>query len=304
MRGMIAMLAIFGLMGLAFSASLMFGHDLDDDSTSDMDGTDDDPILGDQSSAGVETLDSLLSDAASGFTDFSDGDLTVFTGGENETIETGSGNDLIDAGDGDDVVSAGAGNDEVHGGLGNDILFGEVGDDALYGHVGDDTLAGGEGDDTLVGGDGRDMPEGGDGNDSLQGSLGEDTLSGGNGDDVMFGGEGNDVLDGRDADNGADFLNGGAGDDVLWAGVGDHLNGGTGADRFAMEVNSSVFVDDFDLDEDTIEVAYDADGGEPILSFIDNDDGVILMADDTVVATFAGLTSLDLALVPVVLTAV
>ena len=117
------MLAIFGLMGLAFSASLMFGHDLDDDSTSDMDGTDDDPILGDQSGAGVETLDSLLRDAASGFTDFSGGDLTVFTGGESETIETGSGNDLIDAGDGDDVVSAGAGNDEVHGGLGNDIFL-------------------------------------------------------------------------------------------------------------------------------------------------------------------------------------
>jgi len=40
------------------------------------------------------------------------------------------------------------------------------------------------------------------------------------------------------------------------------------------------------------------------LSFFDNDDGAVLMADDTVAATFAGLTSLDLASVPVVLTAI
>lgn len=146
------------------------------------------------------------------------------------------------------------------------------------------------------------MLNGGDGDDQMLGSLGNDTLIGGNGQDVMFGGSGDDVLDGRDDDS-MDFVNGGAGDDILIAGVGDYLNGGDGADLFSLGAETDAFVDDFDPDEDSIEVAYDAIGGEPVLRFIDGDDGVLLMADNTAVATFAGLTALDLIDVPIVLTA-
>lgn len=305
------MLAILGLFGLALSAVMVTGHDYDDGSAESDDlneASDTSEIQGetislDELLTGDDLNESLLSDEQSGVTDLSGDDLIIYTGDADDVITTGAGDDLIDGGAGNDVIDAGAGADEVHGGLGDDALTGGDGDDDLYGHVGDDSLLGGAGNDALVGGDGQDVLEGGDGDDSLSGDLGNDTLTGGNGADVMFGGSGDDVLDGRD-DGSIDFLNGGAGDDYIISGMDDHLNGGTGADTFAMAVNSGTFVDDFDIDEDTIEVAYDADGGEPVLSFFDNDDGAVLMADDTVVATFAGLTSLDLASVPVVLTAI
>lgn len=296
------MLAILGLFGLALSAVMITGHDANDMDVHDEGDTELEP-LGDDAASDVVQLDELLGSSETGFADTSDENINYTAGSEGDVITTGAGDDLIDAGDGDDTVDTGAGNDEVHGGLGDDIVYGNDGIDHLLGHVGNDTLYGGSGDDDLNGGDGHDFVDGGEGDDAISGSIGNDLLIGGNGSDVMFGGDGNDVLDGRD-DGSKDFINGGDGDDVFIAGSGDNLNGGDGADLFAMEIDTSALIDDFNIDEDSIEIAYDQTGPVPTLSYHDSDDGVILMADDTPVATFAGLTSLDLASVPVVMTPV
>ena len=156
----------------------------------------------------------------------------------------------------------------------------------------------------MIGGDGTDILQGGDGNDALQGYLGNDTLIGGNGADVLFGGYGDDLLHGSNDDGAMDYLNGSADDDVLLAGIGDHLNCGTGSDLFGLSSDFNAYVDDFKLDEDTIEVTYDALTTAPTLRLEDTDDGVRLFADGEIVATFAGHAALDLASVPILLTAV
>ncbi len=296
------MFAILGLFGLALSAVMMTGTEFDDASTAEQDAADADAAKDDLSPE-IVTLDQLLSDSGEGATDQSGEDVIVFAGDADDLLVTGAGNDLVSGEDGNDTIDGGAGDDELHGGRGDDTVNGGADNDELFGHVGDDTIDGGDGNDALNGGDGADILIGGDGDDSMLGSLGGDTLIGGNGEDVMFGGSGDDLLDGRD-DGSFDFLNGGAGDDVLLAGVGDFLNGGDGADLFGFETQSNAFVDDFNPDEDSIEIAYGAGDTPPVLQFIDNDEGVLLMADDTAVATFAGLTALDMADIPVTLTPV
>lgn len=296
-----AMLAILGILGVALSAMVISGHEEDD-----LEPVDADELDGELEATGaanaVMSLNYLLGDSQSGFTDESGADVNYTAGDADDLITTGAGNDLLDGGEGNDEIDAGAGDDVLHGGLGDDILRGNDGNDQVFGHVGDDQLFGGLGDDALNGGEGDDTLIGGEGDDQLLGSLGNDTLIGGNGQDVLFGGSGDDVLDGRD-DDGMDFLNGGAGNDHLIAGFGDHLNGGDGADLFSVETGSNVFIDDFNIDEDTLEIAYDATGGVPELTFFDTDEGTVLMAGETTIATFAGLTSLDLSSVPVVMTA-
>jgi Ca2+-binding RTX toxin-like protein len=293
------MFAILGLLSLALSAVMFTGTDFGDDDAVSADDDASGNAAGD-STQEVVSLDNLLDGSAQGMTDDSGDNLVIFSGSADDDIVTGAGNDFIDAEDGDDTIIAGAGQDILHGGRGADIIFGENGADQIYGHVGDDTLYGGDGDDSIIGGDGADFLDGGDGDDALQGYLGNDTLTGGNGADVMFGGSGDDLLDGRD-DGGMDFMNGGAGDDILLAGTGDYLNGGSGADRFVMEENSSAYVEDFDPDEDTIEITYDSADEKPVLRFEDTDEGALLFANDEIVGTFAGHTALDLADVPIVL---
>lgn len=280
---------------------MLTGTEMDDVSTTEQDAADA-KAAQDEEPSEIVTIDQILDDADSGSADVVDNDIVLFATEFDDQLAMGSGSDLVSGEDGDDTIDGGDGDDELHGGRGNDTITGSGGNDALFGHTGDDTMDGGIGDDSLNGGNGSDTLLGGDGNDALLGSLGNDNLVGGNGEDVMFGGSGDDMLDGRD-DGSRDYLNGGAGDDILISGVGDNLNGGDGADLFMLETDSGAYVDDFNLDEDTIEIAYDAAGGEPTLQFIDNDDGVLLMAGDTAVATFAGLTALDLAGVPVVMTA-
>ncbi|MCO4848484.1 MAG: calcium-binding protein [Yoonia sp.] len=297
------MLAILGLLSVALSAVMLTGADFGfgddakgDDGASTSTDTDKEPE--------IVSLDAILDDSAQGVSDQSGDDTIIFSGNGDDAVVTGDGDDLIDAEDGNDTVDGGNGDDELHGGRGDDEIIGGGGDDTLYGHVGDDIMFGGTGNDAMIGGDGMDVLEGGDGDDALQGYLGNDTLIGGNGTDVLFGGSGDDLLDGRDDDGAMDFLNGSAGDDVLLAGTGDHLNGGTGADVFGLSHDSNAYVQDFDLDDDSIEVAYDTLSAVPILRFEDIEDGVLLLADGEIVATFAGHTALDMASVPVLLTAV
>lgn len=190
--------------------------------------------------------------------------------------------------------------DVLFGEMGDDLILGAGGDDDLFGMIGDDVLTGADGDDTLTGGDGTDVLFGGAGNDTLAGGWGDDMLDGGAGQDLLNGGGGNDVLDGRDADGGFDYMNGGAGDDLLLAGQGDHLNGGEGADAFGLLADGKNTIDDFDPDQDMLEVTYFGDT-PPVLSTALGDDGLTLLADDTVVAYLSGVKTLDLS--TVVLTA-
>lgn len=298
------MFAILGLIGVALSAFVISGTDFGEEAKADE--PDFDPLPED--TPPVVSVDILLDDleehenlAELTPSDPQTPDERVFGSDAGDTIIVGDTDDFVDTQDGDDTITGGAGNDTLHGGRGDDAVFGGSGDDALFGHVGDDTLAGGTGADALIGGDGDDALYGGDGDDALQGYLGNDRLIGGNGADVLFGGAGDDVLDGRDQDNSADFLNGSAGDDTLLAGVGDYLNGGTGADLFGLESDSNAYVEDFDPDEDRIEVTFDQDSAAPLIRFEDTDAGAILLADGTIVATFAGHAALDLANVPVTL---
>ncbi|MCF7699270.1 calcium-binding protein [Loktanella sp. M215] len=192
--------------------------------------------------------------------------------------------------DSDDTIDGDTGNDEVYGGGGKDLITGNMGDDILFGEDGADSMNGGSGNDLLFGGAGDDI---------LEGGWGDDSLTGGEGRDLLNGGGGNDVLDGRDADGGFDYLNGGAGDDLLLAGAGDHLNGGEGADIFSLTRDGANTIDDFDAARDVIEVTYS--GTPPVLSTMTADDGLTLLADDTVVAHLAGLKDFDLS--SVILTA-
>lgn len=260
------MFAILGLLSVALSAVMLAGTDFG--FGDDADGDDDTSKSTDtEQEPEIVSLDAILDSSAQGVSDQTGDDTIIFSGDADDVIVTGDG------------------------------------DDTLFGHVGDDVMFGGAGNDAMIGGDGTDILEGGDGDDALQGYLGDDTLIGGNGADVLFGGSGDDLLDGRDDDGGTDFLNGSAGDDVLLAGTGDHMNGGTGADLFGLSNDSNAYVDDFDPDEDSIEVAYDALSTTPIMRYEDNDDGAMLFADDEIVATFAGQTALDMASVPILLTA-
>ena len=190
----------------------------------------------------------------------------------------------------DDIIDGDATRDMIDGGDGNDDVTG---------NLGDDSLTGGLGDDHLVGGSGNDFLSGDDGDDTLEGGWDDDMLIGGTGRDLLNGGGGDDLIDGRDADDGFDYLNGGAGDDVLLAGRGDHLNGGAGADTFAILSDGDNFIDDFDPAVDTLEVTYTGDA--PLLTTTGSDDGLIVMADDVVVARLPGITTFDLS--TVVLTA-
>ena len=138
---------------------------------------------------------------------------------------------------------------------------------------------------------------GGAGNDALLGSLGDDVLVGGAGADTLHGGSGNDVLFDRD-DADLDYLNGGAGDDILIGGDGDNLHGGTGADTFALMPNNNAIIEDFNTTEDLIEITYE--GEPPILSTTQGEAGLMLLADGETVATFIGLTELDVATVTLI----
>lgn len=297
------MLAIFGLMGIAVSAMIFTGDEFENgtDQSDAQRPEDDEPdaeiipmdeIIDEKlaepdakGTAHEEPGDIIIPDA------HIDGDQVIYATDEDDRIITGSGDDYVDGKDGNDRIDTGAGDDEVDGGRGDDTLDGGTGNDDLSGHIGDDVLFGRSGDDTLNGGGGDDRLYGGDGDDALLGSMGNDLLVGGDGADTLHGGSGNDSLDGR-GDNIRDFLNGGAGDDTLLAGANDHLHGGTGADNFGLAERLDAVVADFDPADDVIEITYE--GITPQLSTTQSDSGLVLFADEEVVATFTNLTELNL----------
>ena len=281
------MLAILGLtLGAAVAAFIL--TDIEDDISTEHQHSDRTP---DEPDLPVIPFDTVMA--------ASDQDSIVFSGDADDTVITGDGNDHLDGEDGDDHLIAGAGHDTLEGGRGNDILEGGTGDDTLNGHVGDDVLLGNAGNDTLNGGDGADYLDGGDGDDWLLGSFGDDVLIGGQGADTLHGGMGNDVVYDR-GDSDRDYLNGGDGDDTLIGDDGDVLHGGTGADMFSLADDDSVTIQDFDGDEDQIEILHN--GTAPILTTAQTPEGLSLMADGEIVAIFQNVSHLDVSQVTLIAT--
>ena len=139
-------------------------------------------------------------------------------------------------------------------------------------------------DDTLLGTDRDDV---------LFGFDGDDQLSGGAGADVLNGGAGNDLVTGDD-DSEGDELIGGDGDDWVVMGDGDTGTGGSGDDEFHMDANGTVHIRDYNPDDDRLMVYYDPAGPVPTLKTEMTETGMLLLADDTVVAVLAGVKELDL----------
>ncbi|KFE35363.1 calcium-binding protein [Thioclava atlantica] len=211
------------------------------------------------------------------------------------------------------------------GGPQADLLSGRMGNDVLLGHGGADTLQGAAGDDTLWGGPGDDLLQGGAGNDALHANAGDDTLEGGEGDDHLYvgasgtdhllGGAGHDTLVADDP-AGGDTLSGGAGHDVLVAtGAGNSLEGGADADTISTVLGNDVTLDptggtahdtleldvtggsgvttvhDFHIGEDSLDLTA---GASAHFSVADEGGDLLLSADGTVVARFAGLAGTSL----------
>ena len=241
---------------------------------------------------------------------------------EGSEISLGDDGEQAAGGEGDDTITGGEGGDWIDGLGGEDSLIGGDGDDTILGGEGRDTLIGGSGNDSLSGGGGGGLIDGGSGNDSITGGAdddalfggsGDDTLTGGWGDDLLVAGEGEDLLiggagddtlfgytpddDGNDID-GADFLNGGDGDDYLVLGSGDIASGGVGADTFVLgnwvDPDAPAQITDFDANEDTLVVAYDAQGNPPeVTSSYDAEAGGLqVFVDGSLVAILPGVETL------------
>jgi Ca2+-binding RTX toxin-like protein len=90
-----------------------------------------------------------------------------------------------------------------------------------------------------------------------------------------------------------DYFNGGAGDDRLLGRAGDMLNGGTGADTFVLGLRDATIVEDFNAEEDIIELSYEGD--VPILNTAKTNAGLTLLVNGEVVAILDNLETLNLA---------
>jgi len=83
------------------------------------------------------------------------------------TVVSGGGNDTVYGSAFADTIAGGAGNDALYGGGGNDLVAGAAGNDRLYGAAGNDRLIGGAGNDVFYGGPGADILSGGPGTDTF-----------------------------------------------------------------------------------------------------------------------------------------
>lgn len=250
----------------------------------------------------------------------------TFTGeeGELDFVKAEAGNDTVNGGDladtllggaGDDVLIGGTGDDEVLGEDGSDLMQGNEGDDKLLGGKDGDWLNGGEGDDVLIGNAGSDVVIGGDGADDLRGNNNSDLLVGGSifASDlteeqlitIRDGGTVTGLTPGALEDGDADILNGGGGDDILIGAAGDQATGGDGADTF-MAYNGggaeAMIVNDYDAEDDSLAVIFEAGAAEPVITVTDDGDGVYtVLADGAPVAVVASsdtaITAADVLLV-------
>ena len=259
----------------------------------------DDPVAEDEDEAVSPLYDEA--DYAQTF-DGTEGDdeYTMDREGENFAAFLKAGNDFLNGSDG---------NDFAQGGAGNDIMNMFEGDDIVFGNSGDDQIFAGRDNDTIDGGSGNDRLDGSLGDDQISGGDGADEITGGRGDDVVMGGAGDDILSGDRLDSygsvarGIDTVDGGEGDDTLYLAGADTGTGGEGNDLFIVfnseEPDELVEITDYTKGEDSIELRYEDDGGEPpALSIaIDEDTGAATLALDGVnvlrVASAADLTADD-----------
>ncbi|MEH1772880.1 DUF4347 domain-containing protein [Nostoc sp.] len=109
--------------------------------------------LGNDTLTSIErvTLTGGISDNILDASAFSLGNIYLYGGTGNDTINGGAGNDYLYGQDGSDRLIGGAGNDYLYGGNGDDLLNGGAGNDYLYGQAGADifVLASGNGTDTI-----------------------------------------------------------------------------------------------------------------------------------------------------------
>ncbi len=285
------MLAIFGLLGIAF-AGTAFVFQMENDAPTD-DGADSDG--GEVTAANTQALIDGETPASVEGSNLLD---EIFGDEQANTINAHGGDDYVDAEEGDDTISGGDGDDQLHGGIGDDDINGDAGDDQVFGHVGDDSLDGGAGNDRIHGGDGTDYLNGAYDDDELLGGAGDDHLIGGAGADVLQGSTGNDTLDGvTDEDQPEqDYLNGGVGADTLIGGAQDVLSGGDGADTFDI-VTGGLTIMDLEAD-DLVILRYS--GEPPELTLADYADGLTLLANGVPVADLFGVDSFDLSTVRLV----
>jgi Ca2+-binding RTX toxin-like protein len=108
--------------------------------------------------------------------------------------ELGIADIRINGGRGNDRIVADWSPVTIWGGGDRDTILGSRGDDLIYGEDGNDAIWGDGGHDTIWAGSGNDRVYGEDGNDDLYGERGWDRIEGGRGDDYLDGGRDNDVL--------------------------------------------------------------------------------------------------------------
>jgi len=120
-----------------------------------------------------------------------------------------TGRTLVIGGSGSNSYGGTADTDWLYGNGGFDILAGGGGNDFIYGGGGGDQLSGGDGADEIWGGDNPALASSGvDSIDTIDGGAGNDKIYGGGGDDIISGGAGNDEIWGGDKGVDAGVVNG------------------------------------------------------------------------------------------------
>ncbi|MEP3198048.1 MAG: hypothetical protein ABJO57_09285 [Lentilitoribacter sp.] len=219
-----------------------------------------------------------------------DGDDVIYSG-HGSTINGGDGNDKIytgfgstvNGGNGDDWILGGA-KSVMHGGEGNDRV---AGGGEIHGDAGDDyvtgtgNLYGGEGDDTVVTGSTGSIT---DANTNAYGGVGNDTIQiykGATG----YGGEGNDTIE---INYGEGAASGGVGDDRITVESNKDsdrvaiikFDKGDDKDTIILQDGNATLELGSGLDADKINISYNEDGGEAVITFEGNENDQITISND------------------------
>ncbi|MEP2980972.1 MAG: hypothetical protein ABJO86_15895 [Lentilitoribacter sp.] len=214
--------------------------------------------------------------------------------GRGSTVNAGDGNDTIvarwgstvngDAGD-DKIFAYGsiASGSVVHGGDGDDTIFtgGEV-----YGGAGNDTIQGGG---NIYGGEGNDKIHGTDSggmqNTTISGGLGNDEINAFGANTTVYGNEGGDTIK---MNYGEGVASGGVGDDHITVGVNKNsdrvatikFDKGDDKDTIILQDGNATLELGPGLDADKMNISYNEDGGEVVITFDDNEDDQITISND------------------------